>query len=545
MNKKKSTSWIFPILVYALLLICAGIWLGSSFSNSLSYREQQQLFMNDGSYLASLFWQVGGLATLCARFLVQLFWSKAAALGITVILLGLVLYFGRKTFFFNLLIAVYLCVAISDNNLHYDALLAVVIAFAALQPVDTFKKAGLLIYGICMSVLLFFFTGYGALVFAVGLILRILHKKDKGLALVSCASLCSALLSGLISVQSGLVPTVAKASSPKLFYEASVEMPAIPLGTAMQERECMYELLAEAEDWVGLMEKAGENASLSPADANYYRLACAEKGELLDNLFIDNNFGPDDLVNFPSDYLTTARIARIMYSMGNMASAQCVAFNLAQATSDYCPGMFKMLAKIELMRGCWPLAEKYLYILSRSPHYRSWAERMMNFVGDDAAVEADPELSRGRKGFPSVEGFVQTGRVAEEQLRVVEANPEDARAMEWLMGYMLLTKDVAGLFSLVDRYYGTAAMPKVPKRVQEAMIMFAVLRESLAEEFSEEDALAVYDVDWCLAHGVAREVQRRFGVFMDSASLGPEAAAITYGNTAWYYILFVRGDESI
>ena len=42
---------------------------------ALAYREQQQLFMFDKTYLWGTLLKVGGLATLLARFIVQFFWN--------------------------------------------------------------------------------------------------------------------------------------------------------------------------------------------------------------------------------------------------------------------------------------------------------------------------------------------------------------------------------------------------------------------------------------------------------------------------------------
>ena len=66
---------------------------------ALAYREQQQLFLFDKTYILGTLLKVGGLSTLLARFIVQFFWNKTAALGITLALLALssFLTFGRDT----------------------------------------------------------------------------------------------------------------------------------------------------------------------------------------------------------------------------------------------------------------------------------------------------------------------------------------------------------------------------------------------------------------------------------------------------------------
>ena len=56
---------------------------------ALAYREQQQLFLFDRTFLTGTLLKAGGLATLSARFVVQFFWNPAVAVLLTVALLGL------------------------------------------------------------------------------------------------------------------------------------------------------------------------------------------------------------------------------------------------------------------------------------------------------------------------------------------------------------------------------------------------------------------------------------------------------------------------
>ena len=42
---------------------------------ALAYREQQQLFLFDKTYLLGTLLKVGGLSTLTGRFIVQFFWN--------------------------------------------------------------------------------------------------------------------------------------------------------------------------------------------------------------------------------------------------------------------------------------------------------------------------------------------------------------------------------------------------------------------------------------------------------------------------------------
>ena len=97
---------------------------------SLAYREQQQLFLFDRSYVAATLLKVGGVSTLLARFVVQFFWNPAIAVTLTVCLLTLSSYLlwlfvreSRKDWWSAVLCIVPSCImgaSISDGNLHQD-----------------------------------------------------------------------------------------------------------------------------------------------------------------------------------------------------------------------------------------------------------------------------------------------------------------------------------------------------------------------------------------------------------------------------------------
>ena len=53
---------------------------------ALAFREQQQLFLFDKTYLVQSLFTVGGLATLSGRFFVQFFWNPTLAVLITLAL---------------------------------------------------------------------------------------------------------------------------------------------------------------------------------------------------------------------------------------------------------------------------------------------------------------------------------------------------------------------------------------------------------------------------------------------------------------------------
>jgi hypothetical protein len=68
-----------------------------------------------------------------------------------------------------------------------------------------------------------------------------------------------------------------------------------------------------------------------------------------------------------SDRGIDVAMAHLTFTMGNIAAAQDVSFNLLYSLQGLCPAMLKMNARIELMRGSYEVADKYLSLLERRP----------------------------------------------------------------------------------------------------------------------------------------------------------------------------------
>ena len=132
--------------------------------------------------------------------------------------------------------------------------------------------------------------------------------------------------------------------------------------------------------------------------------------------------------------------------------------------------MLKMILQIDLMRGAYPVAQKYIGLLEKSFRYSRWASAQRKFLSDDQAVEADLLLGTGRRDFPREEAFVLTGPPLDDLYRTLEANPADRIALQYALAYLLLSKDIDRIGPFVGQYHGSSALPVEPLPVQEAVL---------------------------------------------------------------------------
>ena len=550
---------------------------------ALAFREQQQLFLLDKTYLVQSLFSVGGLATLSSRFVVQFFWNPAWAVILTLALLGLgawLLWFSVRETRANwpvlplcLIPFAFLAASLSENAMHFSILTAWLLTLAALCGYSRIRSHRPL-WGILLTIATYLAAGPAALLFAICAAIPDFFRKEWASALYIVVALCCAL----VTWQLAWSPTLERALTPSFYYDLDAPMSAvhwipwvllpltvaacraaqafcskrflvlggctavfllslIPAFRVADKAESQqpgityeYEHYVTNEDWDGLI-RACRSHEWIPHTAQYLNLALSWKGQLLTDLLKYDQRGPAGLVKMGEDRGVETSQAHIMFAMGNMAAAQDVAFNTLNSTEGFCPAMLKMNAQIELMRGTYAVAEKYLSLLEKAPHYRRWAQEHRRFLFNDKAVEEDALLGNGRRSWPAVDGFAMFESPLDELMRVIDANPSNGRAMEYALAYMLLAKDIKGVTSVVSRYYGQPGLTSLPAPVQEAVLFYSEYSRNVG-------GISALGPDWCAQHGVTEGTFRRFQTFQEESLKNGGKAPKGYNATYWYYLLY-------
>ncbi len=546
---------------------------------ALAYREQQQLFLFDKTYLLGTLLKVGGLSTLTGRFIVQFFWNPTVALCLTVLLLllgGWMLWESvRRSLSDWVLLPVVLIPfvllggSLADNAVYFDVVPAWLFAVAAFRLYNHSSRARVW-KGLILTVVLYLAAGPGALLFAVCAMVTDAFRRDWRGVLYPV----SGLLCGWLAYRLAWVPTLSAAWTPALFYNIDASFPAwhwaawislpvcvllcetlkrmrvkrwvplvaglavlglslIPADQIRKQSDAEMENLGYEleyytckEDWDGLIE-ACMHAPWLPRTANYLNMAFAWKGELSEKLLYFDQRGPSALILSTTNRAVDIATAHMMFTMGNMAGAQDVSFNLLNSLQGLCPAMLKMNAQIELMRGTYEVADKYLSLLEKAPHYRGWARAHRRFLFDDAAVEADPLLGNGRRNLSAENGFVMYSDPIGELFPILDINPGDARAREYGLCYQLLRKDLNSVKHFIEDYYKDGeALPRI---AQEAMVFYSEYLRNMGGTES-------FGLDWCYAHGVTPETVRRFVAYQQAAVAGKNSLQ-KFRGTYWYYLI--------
>lgn len=611
---KSKPKYILPLVSWVALAVLLTVFLYLTQRYQLSFRGQQRLLVLDWSIVSGQLCQPGGFSALLEGLLTQFFGSLLigplvtsilivfSALMISVPLRRLKVSFCSRTVL-SVAAPLFLTVSLQDWCFYYQGVTAYALSslfFCLYSVIETKDHKHRILEGSVFTVLLFWMAGSAACLFAVSALFYDFLAGRKKAFLSLCYPL-SAFLCGVLCVWTGNIGTFSRALTPvffhemmagstpfvhylswillpvalclgafaaitdkdsivvqtvlSLFFAIAVILPFTVSFKSLDDKKmasfCKLEHFASKGDWDGIIATCEGNIR-SDEEANYLNMALAQKGELLENLFKHRQRGPFALITDTKsqDSRDLVRLSRVLFTMGNMAAAQCMAFNANQAL-DRAPTLQKMICQIDLMRGSYGAASKSLSLLEKTS-CRSWAKEQRRFLNDDEAVENDPVLGNSRRDFPKEEAFVLFTNPMDDLYRIVDANPSDVKAVQYALSYLLLAKDMTNVVKFVDERYGSPALEKLPSPVKECLAFFSDFYQSVSVEFamshcmSEEDLSERKRIDrgYCLSHGVDENMFERLSLFNEKFGLvksgqKPMSELSSFMDTFWYYLLFV------
>ena len=529
----------------------------------------------------------GGMTVLLSRFIVQFFGLPfvGSAVTLVIILLSSLLFFGvlrrmsawRPLFPLCFLPSFIASLSLVDSSSFYESNVALLLSMLFLYIYVRFESGNPLfrtVVGIIMTLVLYAVAGAVALLFSVSaLAYDVLGGKKKWY--LTAASAVVVLITGYIFYYAGMYGEYRQAVLPDMYYDFAVDIPwwhyvswallplvlsafryikgfksrnlwqyvfmsvlavaEIGLFVVMAEvlSDKMFTKVAELErytdngQWGKVIAACGKD-SYSFFESNYLNMALAEEGSLLDRLFDYTQQGPQSLA-VDADWSKEAPtlLAHVHYASCNLVQAQNMAFNAdCTALSGDNPSMLKLLVKTNLALGAYETAEKYINRLSRSLFYKDWAEAMRRFVRNDKAVMNDPELGRMRRDAPKSDKLMMSNMNVNNLEIVINANPKEKRARDYMIALMLLSKDMKTVKWFVEKYYGTPVMPRLPRVLQQAVVYYAT------------------DMDYCAKYNLSSDVTSRFYDFNLAMEKTQQEDADDqtdvfgpFVNTFWYYML--------
>ncbi|MCC8199971.1 MAG: DUF6057 family protein [Tannerellaceae bacterium] len=291
----------------------------------------------------------------------------------------------------------------------------------------------------------------------------------------------------------------------------------------------------DSEAYFGNWERVYRMATdyqLSYAPATYYaNLALSYRGELGEKLmdyYQPASYGLFLTVGPESPVLHIFFSNEAFFHVGDMNMAQHSAMlGMIFLPSARSSRMAKRLAEINLINEDIPATEKYLRMLDKTLFHRKWAagtRRMLYADGPETHLWL--QVKRDQR-FTS--DLLRRGNDYEASLKkLVESNPQNKVALNYLLSYYLLNKQIHAFGEVYD-LYGKEAFPIVPRVYGEGLLVW------LAGKKVSEEVLGSYRIP---THVISE--------FIDYTRLyeahDGKGAPLqeSYGRSYWFYYHFAQ-----
>lgn len=204
------------------------------------------------------------------------------------------------------------------------------------------------------------------------------------------------------------------------------------------------------------------------------------KGCLLDRMFAyPQATSTPSLTLIHQDIDTTARLtpqqcSEIFFDLGRINESEQMACESLEICGNR-PEILKRLFWIYVIKGEPEAARRFLLLLEHSLLHRGWARAMREQLDADPSLSAVPLVVRQRDMAVDRDVVGSAGSTEILLEGLLEKNPRNRMALEYLMAHYLLTRQVDRLAS--DRYrFDALDYPRFPRHVEEALVCYAAVR---------------------------------------------------------------------
>jgi hypothetical protein len=549
----KGRAWLVTLVVGVLVFL---FW-NYRYPFALAYQEQLQLFLFDGDYLLERLSEPGGLARYVAEFLVQFY--NGIAIGATIIAV-LYMLIQRLTwqlmkvnshYILSFIPVAMLWYAMGDESvmLTYAVALvmalAVMIAWTKLAPQN---KVGKVAAAVVLIPVLYCLIGPIVLMVAVWMMpLSVIYAF--ALMLLSAHYLPFPMMRVMLGISYYrfpetfpyvlmAIPVVVlllgwlakRLPEPKTWVQYAealllAVLVVVPqqLGFDAKKYELMeYDYLVRIGDWNSIIAKAEAQTPDLPMSVSATNLALAMTNQLGDKAYNFYQRGSEGLLPmFERNFATTQLTGEIYYNLGLVNTAQRLAFEAMEAIPNYNKSarVVKRLAETNMINGEYKVAEKYLRMLEKTVFYRPWAQRMIQMLGNEKAINEHPLYGTLRQ-YRLQDDFLFSDRELDKICGLLFMhNNNNMVAAQYLLMMPLMDKDIARFMQ-----YAPVVQSRVqynPRHIQEGIALaFMQKRQQPPQGMVSQFML---------------QQMNEFARIYSTNQQAPELAK--FKNTLWYYLM--------
>ncbi|MDE6337444.1 MAG: hypothetical protein K2L34_12820 [Muribaculaceae bacterium] len=206
-----------------------------------------------------------------------------------------------------------------------------------------------------------------------------------------------------------------------------------------------YDYMVRANNWNGIIKASDKHIPDLPLTVSATNLALGMTEQLDSRAFDYYQNGVEGLLPpFAKEPLSSWTTGEIFFQLGMINSAQRFYFEGMEAIPNYNKSSraIKRLAETAMIRGDYPLAEKYLHLLENTLFYKKWAQRNLALIKTPDGVESHPLYGSLRKRMINEDYLFSEGELDKTLGQLYLKDFGNNLAKQYLILYPLLQRDL-------------------------------------------------------------------------------------------------------
>ena len=191
-------------------------------------------------------------------------------------------------------------------------------------------------------------------------------------------------------------------------------------------------------------------------------------------------------VNANENYLTITFSNEIYWQLGDVnASQHSALLGMIFSPRSRNVRLVKRLVEINIVNGEYALAEKYIKILEKTLFYHGWAAARRIFLYNEPECKRSAWISSKRAIMPAKDLLKAANEYKRTLEMLIEANPGNKMAVDYLLCYDLLTKDIEAFKRDFRKNSKAEILTALPQVYQEALLIGIASGKESPEEYKK------------------------------------------------------------
>lgn len=286
--------------------------------------------------------------------------------------------------------------------------------------------------------------------------------------------------------------------------------------------------------WDRVEEMAAENWKYKTYLGSYYSALALARNDALGERLTEFYQPSSNALLLPadekSDYTYVMASCDALSIIGDLANAQRAALlAMVQMPHQQSSRVMRSIADMAVVAGEYDLADKFLRRLEHTALHRRWAKSRRGLIADGEAVAAQPWVAERRARLVRCDTLVAANDRFAALYALADADAGNRAAVEYLLSYHLLNKDLKRFKADYDRYFYPHFGGTPPTVFQQALLM------CIEREEDYVPAVERYRID--------RSVQRDcFDYLAEYERSGGSGAPLMqrFGRSYWFYYYYAQ-----